>query len=69
MLSTDPTSPLDHYESFVRPRLVREVIQDACNNILKRGNETHYSEIYERLFEYINDNLDYYIPEEIYDVE
>ncbi len=67
MLSIDP--PSDYQEAVIRPRLVREVIEDACNNILKRGNQTHYSEIYERLFEYISDNLDYYIPEEVYDIE
>ena len=69
MISLDPTSSLDHFESFVKPKIVRQVIQDACENIAKKGESTFYSDIYDALVEYINDNIEKFIEERSYDIE
>ncbi len=38
-------------------------VQEICNNISKEGEQSSYSSIFMMLYEYIEDNIEKFIPE------
>ena len=46
---------------------IKLVIEDACKDILKRGENTRFQDILDLLHEHINENTLKYIPEADYE--
>lgn len=47
--------------------LIDDKLKYVCENISRRGADTHFDEIYDLLFEYINDNIEKFLPEALHD--
>ena len=42
-------------------------IEEICDNIAKKGERNQYSEVFDLLYEFIDDNLDKFLPEADHD--
>lgn len=62
---------LDPYSDLPNPYLKKEFIEDTlieiCKNIAQKGEKTRFSEIFDYLYEYIEDNLENFIEEVDYE--
>lgn len=43
--------------------LIDDKLKYVCENIARKGSSTHFDEIYDLLFEHINDNIEKFLPE------
>ncbi len=64
-LPIDP--PDDVWNDLEKPRKIEKQIEAICSNILKYGASTQFEEIYDLLYEFINDRQEKYLPEEFYE--
>jgi hypothetical protein len=62
MFATYGTPPVDDWEDDKKPRLIEFVIMDICRNIYTKGPKNHFPEAFDCLYEYIEDNLEKYLP-------
>ena len=64
MYATYGTPPVNDWEDDQKPRLIEFVIMDICRNIANKGNKTRFPEAFDCLYEYIEDNLEKFLPEQ-----
>lgn len=53
---TEP--PVDYWEEYEKPRIVQNKIQEACEDIVKKGTNTRFQEIFDIIYEHIIENLE-----------
>ncbi len=51
------TQPCDYWEEYRLPELCKAKIEDVCRDILKRGEDTNYSRLYDLIYEYIEEDI------------
>ncbi len=56
--------PCDDWEDRDKPMLINFKIQDICANIAKKGEKSSYPEIFDHLYEYIQDNIEKFLHQE-----
>lgn len=61
----DPPSNI--WEEYDKPAFIMQVLQDICENILKRGEKTDHQDVLDLVYEHIEEHLDKYLPEADYD--
>lgn len=56
-------NPPVFYDFHKEDEFIRNTIFDVAEDIVKRGGRTRYHEIYEMLYEHLQENIDDYQPE------
>ncbi len=64
-LPLDP--PCDKWEEYEKPMLIKNLIKEICGNIVKKGEDSRYADIYDNLYVYIEDNLEKFLHEDFYE--
>lgn len=59
--------PFDIWEDGRKPLFISEIISDICSNILKKGDRTEHNDLYDIMYEYIEDRIQKYLPEPEYE--
>lgn len=54
--------PINEWEDNQKPTLIKNTIEEICKDILFKGKRSSHAEIYDLLYEYIEDNIEKYIP-------
>ena len=62
-LPLDP--PCNDWEDDQKPRFINFVIEEMCRNILDKGRTGSFPDAFDYLYEYIEDNIEKYLPEQI----
>ncbi len=64
MFALDPDYQ-DHFEDReLRLKLLKQLtIENICKDILRRGDNTVYQEILDYMHEYVEDNIEKFLPE------
>lgn len=58
---------LHYWEDYKKPKFIMNKIEEICDNIAKKGERNQYSEVFDLLYEFIDDNLDKFLPEADHD--
>jgi hypothetical protein len=61
------TTSIERRKTMYASDLIDDKLKYVCENISRRGADTHFDEIYDLLFEYINDNIEKFLPEALHD--
>jgi hypothetical protein len=54
---------LNRWLDHDKPEFIEETVRQVCDNIAYRGEKTLYKEIFEMIYEHIEDNLNDFFPE------
>lgn len=54
---------LNRWLDHDKPEFIEETVKQVCDNIAYRGERTMYKEIFDMIYEYIEDNLNNFFPE------
>jgi hypothetical protein len=57
----------DIWEEQQKPFLIMEKLKEICEDISSKGDKSHFSDIVDLLYEHIQDNLEQFLPQELYD--
>lgn len=57
----------DIWEDDKKPKLIMEKIQEICENISEKGENSYFSDIFDLLYIHIEDNIHKFLPEAEYD--
>ncbi len=60
--------PCDKWEEYTKPQFIEGKIFEFCEDIVKRGYRTVNPEIFSILYEYIEDRIDKYYPQDEGDI-
>lgn len=60
--------PCDAWEEYEKPAFIMDTIKDICENIFRRGEKSDFSDVFDLLYEHIEDNIEKFLPEPDYDV-
>lgn len=60
--------PVDVWEEYEKPALITETILEFAKDVLKKGEHTEYNELYDYLYECIEENIQLYTKEHNYDL-
>jgi hypothetical protein len=55
--------PVNRWEEEVKPRLIEAKIYEICSEICRKGSGGYFRKEFECLYNYIEDNLEEYLPE------
>jgi hypothetical protein len=58
-------TPTDDVDEYKIKQFVKEYLREICDDIAKRGEKTLYFEVYEKIAEYIEDNLECFMGGEL----
>ena len=61
--------PVSAWEEYEKPEFIVATITKICEDIVKRGSKSKFSEIFDMLYEHVDDNLELFEDEVVYDVE
>ncbi len=50
--------PADDWEDRIKPTFIEHTIREICENIAKKGERGSFPEIFNHLYEYVEDNLE-----------
>ena len=53
----------DEWEDYYKPKFIESTIQDICKNIYEKGELSSFNEVFDLLYEYIEDNLEKFLPD------
>jgi hypothetical protein len=59
--------PCNEWKDYQKPMLIQQVILDFARDVMKKGDNTNYPELFQMLEEFIEDRIENYIPEEFHD--
>lgn len=59
--------PSDYWKDYAKPKFIEQTLKDICENIAKKGSATHFEDVFTSLYEYIEDNIEKFLPEENHD--
>ena len=51
------------WKGFLNPELMKNFVADICENIFKKGEETRFNDVYDLLYEYVQENIDNFLGE------
>ncbi len=54
-------TPRDDWEANIKPYLIEDRIREICANISKKGDQSSFPDIFQTIYEYIEDNLEKFI--------
>lgn len=61
----DPTC--NHWDEYGKPKFIEEMLKEICENIAKKGSSTHFEEVFSNLYEFVEENIDKFLPEKTHD--
>lgn len=64
-LPLDP--PCNFWEEYEKPTFIKNMIQEICDNILKKGEKTQFIQIFDLIYEHLDENIEKFLPEGTYD--
>ncbi len=56
--------PCDDWVDRDKPRLISNTIEEICKNILEKGEHSRFSEIFDYMYLYVEDNIENFLPEQ-----
>lgn len=59
--------PCDQWNEYQKPLFIKKKIEEVCEDIFCRLDKTNFEEIYDLLHEYIEDNIDKFLPQVMYE--
>lgn len=59
--------PCNYWEEYQKPAFITGKIHEICQSIANKGEKSSFVEIFDLLYEHIEDNIDKFLPEEDYD--
>jgi hypothetical protein len=59
--------PCNYWEEYKKPAMIEKKIIEISKNITEKGNNTFFSEIFDYMYEYIEDNLEKFLSHAEYD--
>lgn len=54
---------VNQWEEYTKPEFIKDMIFEFCEDITMRGANTSNKEIYWLLYDYLDENIDKYYPE------
>lgn len=54
--------PCDEWKEYKRPQFIEHKLQEICRNIAEQGTNTFFYEEFDFLYQYIEQNLENYLP-------
>lgn len=51
---------MDCWEDYKKEEFIHDMIMNVCTSIAKKGNKSPYSDVYDKLYEYVEDHLDWF---------
>lgn len=58
---------VDYWQEYGKAEFIEEKLQEICKNIAEKGTKTCFTELFDYLYEHIEDNIELYLPEADYD--
>lgn len=65
MFHIDPPAnpPCNYWEEYGKPQLIQEKLQEICKKISQKGENSGFPEVFDIIYEYVEDNITKYLPE------
>lgn len=57
--------PLDVWKTYEKPMLIEQTILDICQDILKKGAKSRFSEFFDSLYQQVEENIEEFLPEQV----
>lgn len=54
--------PCNGWEEYEKPVIINGIAQEICDNIAKKGKRSMYTDIFDLIYEHIEDNFMNYFP-------
>jgi len=51
----------DYWKDYKKEEFIHDMIMDVCKSIVERGIKTPYSDVYDKLYEYIEDQFHWFL--------
>lgn len=71
MLGYEPPlePPYNLWEEYEKPIFINNKIKEICHSIAVKGENGEFSEIFDLLYEYIDDKIEKFLPVGAYDYD
>lgn len=55
--------PCNYWEEYEKPAFIEGKIIEICENIAKKGTKTSFTDVFDFLYEHIEENIEKFLPE------
>lgn len=53
--------PCSNWEERIKPAIINETVRDICLNIVNRREENSYPDVFQLIYDHIEDNLEKFL--------